>query len=161
MSLVTTDPRWDDSLTIESWDAFTGASAPGTIISLAHARDRSMFPERLRPSDRGGYIYCLALPGDVYKVGLTVSPAERTEQHFSTARSYGVKPLYVWVSPAHKEFRQSEARMIEFLAARAERLGPESFHTPGLFHAVCEWWDEQKVHPPGEFASEQRARLGI
>lgn len=161
MPLVTADPRWDDSLTVEPWDMFTGASSPGTIISLLHAHTRKDFPPSLRPAHRGGYIYCLAVPGDVYKVGLTISPADRTDQHRAAARSYGVAPLYVWVSPAHKEFRRTEEGLIAFLMTRAEHLGSESFRRPALFHDVCEWWDQQEIHPPGEFASEQRARLGI
>lgn len=161
MSLVTDDPRWNDSLTVEPWDRFAGRAEPGSIVSLADRPDRSAFPDRLIHSDGGGYIYCLALPGDVYKVGLTVDPANRVAQHITAARSYGVSILCAWISPAHKEFRQTEAGLIEHLSAVAERLGPESFRRAGLFDDVRMWWDLQEVHPPGEFAHEQRARLGI
>ena len=159
--LVTDDPRWDSSLTVESWDMFTGHSAPGIILSMAHPIDRSRIPSRISASHGGGYIYCLALPGDIYKVGLTQGPSERIAQHRRSARQYGLDPEYIWISPAHKEFRQSERDLIEHLMPGAEFLGSESFRRPGLFHDVCEWWATQEVHPPGEFAWEHRARLGI
>jgi hypothetical protein len=92
---------------------------------------------RMEPPLPGeGSIYVVGFCTGTVKVGQSVDPATRVDTHYSKAAAFGVALVGYWVSPAHVDYLENEAKLIDFCAGVSERTRKEYFHKVGYMRAA-------------------------
>lgn len=152
-----TKVQFEHDLLILPRDAFSGAEQPGEVFDIRDSWIQNW------PADHshGGCLYAVEFDGGLVKVGMSSLVGPRIRSHVSTARRFGRQARLAWVSPTHKQYELTERAMLSHLRTLVPAVDRETFQDePGRVMELARgWWDEQRVHPPGEFPGEQLDRL--
>ncbi|WP_329529586.1 hypothetical protein [Streptomyces sp. NBC_01462] len=99
---------------------------------LRHYIKRNQVPEKA--VGKTGYVYALAVHGPVsyVKVGSTAGPRARFEALRSEAHRFGSTVIQAWLSPAHPDYKITEAWTLAACRAISPSATPRSEYFPEL-----------------------------
>jgi hypothetical protein len=87
---------------------------------------------RLARQPSGGYIYALQFTGELVKVGKSIDPIRRMNDHFRFLRPLTTRLQDFWFSDHHEHYEFSELLVIQaavdLMTAESSRSGREWFH---------------------------------
>lgn len=102
-----------------------------------------------------GYIYVVGFSGGTVKVGLTNNARNRIDSHGTMGAAFGQTITFVWVSPAHQEYRDNEDVLIAFCNDHARERNRAEYFMGIKPEAVCEF---AQTLPMTSFDYEQYKR---
>jgi len=84
----------------------------------------------------GRYVYAIRYSNGIVKVGQTLNPRSRIGGHRQIGFVFGAELEHCWLSPAHTEYRESEANLIRLASVHGGSIISREYFAGADFEAL-------------------------